>query len=250
MARAKKKMATARPVQRATGEATKQSNGRAAATARTNAPSSIQPPLTLDLEAALKHLRQTAPRMAALIRSRVRPELKRTRNPYRELTRAIIYQQLSGKAAATICARFVALYPGVTFPRPEMVVETSFERLRSVGLSKQKASYVLDLASRYARGEIQHRRFARLSNEEISAELVQVKGIGQWSADMFLLFGLNRPDVLPVGDLGVQKGMQIYFDLPALPKPAEMVTLAEPWRPYRSIASWYMWRVAENGLEG
>ncbi|MFN8547429.1 MAG: DNA-3-methyladenine glycosylase [Candidatus Eisenbacteria bacterium] len=248
MARATTKTPKQPPANGADAKSGAQSEGRPAASPRAGA-ASVQAPSTLDLAAALKHLRGTSPRMAAVIRSSVKPELKRTRNPYRELTRAIIYQQLSGKAAATICARFVALYPGVTFPRPEAVLETPLETLRSVGLSKQKASYVVDLASRYCRGEIQHRRFARLSDEEISAELVQVKGIGQWSADMFLLFGLNRPDVLPVGDLGVRKGMQLYFDLPELPKPAEMMTLAEPWRPFRSIASWYMWRVAENGLE-
>ncbi len=188
--------------------------------------------------------------MAAIIRAHGRPELKRARDPFRELARAIIYQQLSGKAAGTICGRFEALFPGTRFPLPEQVLEMPLETLRSVGLSKQKASYLLDLSAKYAGGEIEHRRFSRLSDEAISEELIKVKGIGQWSADMFLIFALNRPDVLPVGDLGVRKGMQVYFELEALPKPAEMQTLGEAWRPFRSIGSWYMWRVSEAGLPG
>lgn len=202
----------------------------------------------LDLDAALRHLRRSHPRMAAVIRAHDRPVLKRARDPFRELARAIIYQQLSGKAAGTICARFEALFEGPGFPKPNQVIDAPLESLRACGLSKQKASYLIDLSTKYASGEIEHQRFSRLADERISEELLKVKGIGQWSADMFLIFALNRPDVLPVGDLGVRKGMQVYFDLEALPKPSEMIALAEAWRPFRSIGSWYMWRVAEAGL--
>jgi DNA-3-methyladenine glycosylase II len=191
------------------------------------------------------------PTMAALIRAHGAPTFARTRNPFQSLARAIVYQQLAGAAAATIYGRFVALYPDLPaggFPTPEALLATPLPRLRGAGLSQQKASYLLDLAAHFADGRIQPRRFGRLSDDEIAAALIPVKGIGRWSVDMFLMFGLNRPDVLPTGDLGVQHGMRIYFGLRGVPTPAAMERLAERWRPFRSIAAWYMWRVKENGL--
>lgn len=184
--------------------------------------------------------------MAALIDHHGPPDVRRTRNAFRTLARAIIYQQLSGKAAGTIYARFVALYPGRRFPRPRDVTQTPLSTLRSVGLSAQKASYLHDLAGRFCDGTIRTRHFARLTDDDLATLLCQVKGIGPWSVDMFLIFGLARPDVLPVGDLGIRRGMMRFFSLPALPAPAEMRDLAAPWRPFRSLASWYMWRVAET----
>ena len=121
-------------------------------------------------------------------------------------------------------------------------------KLRSAGLSRAKAAYLLDLAAKFDDGTVQPRRFRGASNDEIADSLLAVKGIGQWSVDMFLMFGLCRPDVLPVGDLGVRKGVQGYFDLKELPKADQMAELTESWRPFRSVGSWYMWRVAENGL--
>jgi len=185
--------------------------------------------------------------MATLIAQYGPPRLRRTRNAFQSLAQAIIYQQLSGKAAGTILGRFVSLYPERRFPRPADVLATPFVQLRSAGLSGQKASYLQDLAAKYADGTLQPRRFARMSDEEIGQALILVKGIGQWSVDMFLIFAPNRPDVLPVGDLGVRKGLQRFFHLPALPLPDEMRRLAEPWQPYRSVGTWYMWRVVEAG---
>ena len=205
-------------------------------------------PRAVVMEHALAHLGQGDPRMARLIERHGPPPLRRTTNVFASLARAIIYQQLSGKAADTICGRFEALWEGDSFPLPEQVLAAPPDALRGVGLSRQKASYLLDLAARFSRGEVRADDFDQLSDEEIARELTAVKGIGQWSADMFLIFALNRPDVLPVGDLGIQKGMQIYFRMRGLPKPERMVRSAAPWRPYRSIASWYMYRVAENGL--
>jgi DNA-3-methyladenine glycosylase II len=200
------------------------------------------------LRIALKHLRASGGAMPALIARHGTPSLSRTRNTLQSLARAIVYQQLSGKAAGTIYGRFLALYPGGRFPTAERLLATPFDDLRGVGLSRGKASFLLDLAAKFADGTIQPRRFARATEAEIAETLLQVKGIGQWSVDMFLIFGLNRPDVLPVGDLGVQRGMMRYFGRGAMPTPKQMVRLAEPWQPYRSIATYYMWRVSDDGL--
>jgi DNA-3-methyladenine glycosylase II len=202
----------------------------------------------IDLPAALRHLRRVQGPMRALIARHGAPALRRTRNSFESLGRAIIYQQLSGSAAGTIYRRFLALYPQARFPRPEALLATPFETLRGVGLSRAKALALHDLAAKLADGTVRPRAFARMDEDALRQALTQVRGIGPWSVDMFLIFGLLRPDVLPVGDLGVRKGMQLYFGLSDLPAPPAMQALAEPWRPYRSAASWYMWRVVENGL--
>ena len=202
---------------------------------------------SIDLSKGLKHLHTIDPGMVELTAVHGVPSLKRTRNAFASLGRAIIFQQLSGRAAQTIYTRFRKLFPGSRFPTPDRLLQASKGQLRSVGISQQKATYLLDLASKFADGTIRVRRFGRLSNEALAAELTQIKGVGQWSVDMFLLFGLNRPDVLPVGDLGIRKGMQRYFGCDALPKPPQMVQFAAPWSPFRSLASWYMWRVAGSG---
>ena len=202
----------------------------------------------IDIPTALEHLAATDDAMRALIALHGPPALSRTRNSFASLGRAIIYQQLSGKAAGTIYRRFLGLFPRRRFPRPDQLLATPPTTLREVGLSRAKASYLLDLAARYADGTIRPRRFARASDDELQDMLTQVKGIGPWSVHMFLIFGLLRPDVLPVGDLGVRKGMQQYFELDGLPTPRVMAELAESWRPYRSAAVWYMWRLLESGL--
>jgi 3-methyladenine DNA glycosylase/8-oxoguanine DNA glycosylase len=207
-------------------------------------------PIDLDLAAALAHLRGVAGPMARLIDEHGPPPLSRTRNSFESLVRAIVYQQLSGRAAETIYRRFLDLFPRRRCPRPAALLAVPVERLRAAGLSRGKAVYLRDLAARFEDGTIAPRRFRRASSAEIGAMLLAVKGIGPWSVDMFLLFGLCRPDVLPVGDLGVRKGMACYFGLRALPAPAAMESLAAPWRPYRSVASWYLWRCAEEGVPG
>jgi DNA-3-methyladenine glycosylase II len=202
----------------------------------------------LHLPAALRHLRRAHGPMRALIARHGAPALQRTRNSFQSLGRAIIYQQLSGSAAGTIYRRFLALYPQQRFPRPDVLLATPFETLRSAGLSRAKTASLLDLAAKFADGTVRPRMFSRMDEEALRQALTQVRGIGPWSVDMFMMFGLLRPDVLPVGDLGVRKGMELYFGLSGLPAPAEMYELAEPWRPFRTAASWYMWRAVENGL--
>lgn len=202
----------------------------------------------LDLKKALRHLRRVDGPMDELIRIHGQPTFKRTRNAFASLGRAIISQQLSGKAANTIYGRFLDLFPRRRFPTPAQLLDIPTADLRRAGLSRAKASYLQDLARRFSDGTVQPRRFRGASNAEIADSLLLVKGIGQWSVDMFLMFGLCRPDVLPVGDLGVRKGVRTYFELEALPDSDEMHSLTEAWRPFRSVGSWYMWRVAEAGL--
>jgi DNA-3-methyladenine glycosylase II len=162
------------------------------------------------------------------------PTLKR-------LARALVSQQLSVKAAATIFKRFVALYPDADFPLPEQVVETPIETLRSVGLSRQKASYLQDLCGRVHRGELALDALGTMSDDEVMATLTAVKGIGRWTAEMILIFQLERPDILPVDDVGLLRSIQRVYGLKRRPTSKQVLRLGQKWRPYRSIASWYLW---------
>ena len=200
----------------------------------------------LDLDAAMRHLSRAEPRLRPLIERHGRPRLRRTPNYFQSLVRSIIYQQLSGKAAATIYERFLQLFPTRRFPTHKAVRAIPLARLRSAGLSGQKAIYLHELAQKYLTGDIRPRRFRHMNDAEITAALTQLKGVGPWTADMFLIFALNRPDVLPVGDLGVRKGMKRLCDLPELPDAETMRHLAAPWKPFRSAASWYLWRLLEE----
>jgi 3-methyladenine DNA glycosylase/8-oxoguanine DNA glycosylase len=200
----------------------------------------------LDVEAALRHLRSAEPRLRTLIERHGPPRLQRTRNSFQSLARSIIYQQLSGKAAATIYRRFLQLFPTHRFPTPAAVRSMPVARLRSAGLSRQKATCLHALARNYLQGDIRPRRFNQMSAAEITVTLTRVKGIGPWTADMFMIFALNRPDVLPVGDLGVRKGMQRLCTLATLPDAETMRRVASPWRPFRSAASWYLWRMLDE----
>lgn len=165
---------------------------------------------------------------------------------FQSLAEAIIYQQLSGKAADTILKRFVALWPSTKFPTPDDVLKVKTEKLRAIGLSGQKAAYMKDLAAKFKDGTINPKLFNKMSDEEIIEHVVAVKGIGEWTAQMFLMFTLHRPDVLPTGDLGIQKGFQRVFKLRAKPSPAQMERLARPWAGHRSLACMYLWRLLDD----
>ena len=165
---------------------------------------------------------------------------------FQSLAEAIIYQQLSGKAAGTILKRFVALFPKTTFPSPEQVLKIKTEKLRSAGLSGQKASYLKDLAAKFKDGTINPKIFSKMSDAEIIEHVVAVKGIGEWTAQMFLMFTLARPDVLPTGDLGIQKGFQKLFALRNRPSPKQMEKLANGWRGHRTAACMYLWRLQDE----
>ncbi|MCX6820326.1 MAG: DNA-3-methyladenine glycosylase [Candidatus Adlerbacteria bacterium] len=196
-------------------------------------------------EASIKILAKDK-RFAPLIKAYGPAQLGREARPFEALIRSIVYQQVSGKAAATIFKRFTELFPGKKFPTPEEVSAMGFIKLRGAGLSGQKATYIQDLAQKFADGTIKHRAFKKMTSDEVIAHVTQVKGIGVWTAHMFLIFTLNRPDILPTGDLGIQKGFQIVYGLKKLPTPTQMETLAKPWRAHASAASWYLWRVADD----
>ncbi len=196
-------------------------------------------------EESLKVLKKDK-RFAALIKKHGAPVMRERGNPFQSLVRSIIYQQVSGKAAATILARFEALFPGNKFPTPEEVLSMPLQKLREAGLSSQKSSYIKDLAEKFVDGTVQHKKFKKMTNEEVIAHVTAVKGIGVWTAHMFLMFTLERLDVLPTGDLGVQKGFQIFYGLKKLPTHDQMEKLAKDWREHASIASWYMWRLADE----
>jgi 3-methyladenine DNA glycosylase/8-oxoguanine DNA glycosylase len=165
------------------------------------------------------------------------------------VARSIVFQQLSGKAAGTIHGRFQGLYGGRT-PLPAELASTPDEHLRSIGLSRQKSAYLKDLGARVASGELPIETLHELSDEEIISALTQVKGIGQWTAQMFMMFRLGRPDVLPDGDLGVQKGIQRAYRLRKLPSPERVKKIGAKWAPYRTIASWYLWRSLDTPTPG
>ena len=165
---------------------------------------------------------------------------ERPADPYGALLRAIVGQQLSTKAARTIYLRVIDIFDGQT-PSPEQLLEAEETELRGAGLSGRKAEYLQDLARHVISGELELDRLDELSDEEAIAEIVAVRGLGQWTAEMFLLFHLKRPDILSGGDLGIRKAIQTEYGLAEMPTPARVEEIGEPWRPHRSLASLYLW---------
>jgi DNA-3-methyladenine glycosylase II len=199
--------------------------------------------------AARKKLAAADPTMGALIERIGKIDLKtrlrrrseeKPADAYGALLRAIVGQQLSTKAARTIYGRVCNLFGGTT-PSPEQLLEASEEDLRGAGLSGRKVEYIRDLASHVLSGELELDRLDQLSDEEAIEEIVAVRGLGQWTAEMFLLFHLERPDVLSGGDLGIRKAVQVEYGLDAMPAPQRVLEIGEPWRPHRSLASLYLW---------
>jgi DNA-3-methyladenine glycosylase II len=197
---------------------------------------------------AHRHISATDPRLAALIaRSRrydIAPSL--SIRPFDALAESIAYQQLSGKAAATIWSRVRALYPRRKYLDPKLLLATPDEQLRAAGLSRNKIAAVKDLAAKTIDGTVpSSRALGRMSDDEIIARLIAVRGIGRWTVEMLLLFDLGRPDVWPVDDYGVRKGFAKTFGRRKLPTPKELMKFGERWRPYRSVAAWYFWRALD-----
>jgi DNA-3-methyladenine glycosylase II len=196
---------------------------------------------------ARAHLRRVDPVLAAVIAAvgPYRPADRSGGTHFLALARAMVFQQLSGKAAATIFNRFLALYP-TGEPSPADVIATSDEQLRAVGLSRQKIGYLRDLSTRVARGELPLDHVDQLADADLIAHLVQVKGIGKWTAQMFLMFKLGRADVLPDLDLGIQNAIKrAYRKKKCAPK--DVLRIGAKWSPYSSIACWYLWRSLDNG---
>jgi DNA-3-methyladenine glycosylase II len=196
----------------------------------------------LQLKAAVAHLAAHDPIMAKAITAMGLPTFTPHADYYRELVGSIISQQLSIKAAATIEKRFLALFDGV--PGPQQILAKSVDELRAVGMSNAKATYVRDLATHVQQGTLHINRLPDLNNQEIIKELTAVKGIGEWTAHMFMIFALGRLDVLPVGDLGFKNGVKKLYNLPAVPTPKEVTAIAKKnhWHPYESVATWYAWQ--------
>ncbi len=159
---------------------------------------------------------------------------------FHTLAEAIIYQQLNGKAAVTIFKRFAALAGDPV--TPEGILKLTDAQLRSVGLSRQKSSYLKDMARRASRGELDFTRLPEMTDDEVIKHLTQVKGVGVWTAHMFLMFALRRPNVLPTGDYGIRMAVKKLYKKRKMPKPEVMTKIAKPWEPYRSVACWYLWR--------
>ncbi len=217
-------------------------------------------PKKLDHTAACEHLLRVDRQLARII-SRYGPchmQQETTQSIFEALLESIIYQQLNGKVAATITSRVKALFPENTqrirtrrglvgsFPTPEQILAASDERLRSAGLSRNKLLAIRDLAAKTLDGTVPTLQQARrMSDDELVERLITVRGIGRWTVEMLLIFRLGRPDVFPVDDYGVRKGFAKMRKLAELPKPKELMPLGERWRPYRSVASWYLWRAAD-----
>jgi len=217
-------------------------------------------PKNLDHTSACEHLTRVDRQLAKII-ARSGPchlQQETTQSIFEALLESIIYQQLNGKVAATITARVKALFPENTkrirtrrglvdgFPTPEQILAASEEHLRSAGLSRAKMLAIRDLAAKALDGTVPTVKQAhKMSDEELIERLDSVRGIGRWTVEMLLMFRLGRPDILPVGDYGVRKGFARMRKLAELPKPKELMAYGERWKPYRSVASWYMWRAAE-----
>lgn len=191
------------------------------------------------------------PRLAPIVRQvgRCRLPDSRTHHPFLSLVRALTSQQLSTKAAATIFGRVVDLVGGPEHLTPANLLTVDPARLRAAGLSGQKVSYVRDLAARVDDGRLELHGLQSRTDDEVLEAITAVKGFGRWSAEMFLMFQLNRADIFPVGDLGIVKGMQILLGMKRRPAPVTMLRAAEAWRPYRSVAAWYLWRLVELSPE-
>jgi DNA-3-methyladenine glycosylase II len=196
---------------------------------------------------AEQHLAKACKRMARVLPNHepFPTKFAKSKDPYRALVRAVVYQQLSGKAAATILGRVVALFPDKEFPEPEDLIEIDTTLLRGAGLSRQKSAALKDIAAKRLDGTIpQARSLTRLPDDEIVERLTAARGVGRWTVEMYLIFTLGRPDVLPIDDLGVRNGAQKLYKRSFTPK--ELGKFGERWGPWRSAAAWHLWRVADT----
>jgi DNA-3-methyladenine glycosylase II len=197
----------------------------------------------VDYQRARRHLMRADPVMAAIVKAHGACGLSKRSSELRlrSLTRALVAQQLSVKAAGTIFGRFLALFPGDRFPAPEQILEVPAARLREVGLSWRKAEYLHDLCRRTLDGSLPLDRLDDMSDEDVMRTLTAVKGIGRWTAEMILIFQLGRPDVLPVDDVGLLRAAKQVYGLKRRPTARQFTRMGEKWRPYRSVACWYLW---------
>ena len=203
----------------------------------------------LDIELAVKYLSRDKD-LKTLIDHFGVITLKRRRNYFKSLLRSIIHQQLSGKAARTIENRFLELYNGNRYPTPEEVLKTPAKAIQNVGISRMKTEYIRGLAKIIDDGDIRLEKLSELSNDEVGNVLKEVKGIGQWTVDMFLIFSLNRPDIFPLNDLGIQKGLMLLLGRQKILSRESMLSHSKKWKPYRTLASLYLWKIVDEGMIG
>ena len=203
----------------------------------------------LSIKKAVKYLMKSDPELIPLLDAFKIQDLQPETDYFKSLTRSIVYQQLSGKAAKTISDRFILLYKDKSYPTPVDVINIDHEKLRSVGLSNSKAQYIKNIAHAFLDNPDTYDSLEKMDDQDIIDTLITIKGVGPWTAQMFLMFTLNRPDVFPVTDLGVQKGFQHYYKLSEMPTPGQMLKKSEQWAPYRTVVSLYFWRLLEGPFE-
>jgi DNA-3-methyladenine glycosylase II len=194
---------------------------------------------------AIVHLKKADPVMRAIIERVGAYRIEHREPSFETLVRSIVYQQLSGRVASVILGRLIAMLPGGKVT-PDAILKLTPARMRKAGLSKQKTAYIRDLARKTNKGHVNFETLAGLADHEVIEHLTQVKGIGVWTAHMFLIFALRRPDILATGDLGVRAAIRKAYQLEELPLPAEIEEMAVAWRPYCSVAVWYLWRSLEG----
>ena len=199
----------------------------------------------MDIEAGLDLLKRDK-NMRVLIKKFGSPDYNLRQDYFQSLLRSIVFQQLSGKAAQTIYERFVNLIPKTSNLCPNEVLKLDKDKMRRAGLSFQKINYVRNLADYFENNSFKKKDVEGITDEEISKELIQIKGIGQWTVDMFLMFTLNRADILPCTDLGIQKGIMKILNMKNLPSKKGMENCSRKWRPYRTLACWYLWRMVDD----
>ncbi|XP_047314836.1 uncharacterized protein LOC124918822 isoform X2 [Impatiens glandulifera] len=209
---------------------------------------SIIRPLSADgeIERAIVHLRAADPLLVELIDSLPRPAFDSRLPPFLALTKSILYQQLAYRAGNSVYSRFIELCGGEDGVHPNAVLSISTQLLRQIGVSGRKAVYLYDLANKYNTGILSDQSIIGMDDKSLTTMLSMVKGIGSWSVHMFMVFSLHRPDVLPVSDTAIRKGVQMLYGLVDLPRPSQIEQLCEKWRPFRSVGSWYMWRLVEG----
>ena len=199
----------------------------------------------MDIEAGLNLLKRDK-KMRVLINEFGRPDYNLKHDYFQSLLRSIVFQQLSGKAAQTIYERFVNLIPKNSNLCPNEVLKLDEDEMRKAGLSFRKIEYIRNLSDYFENNPLQKKDVERMNDQEISKELIQIIGIGQWTVDMFLMFTLNRADIFPFTDLGIQKGIMKILKKKNLPSKKEMVNCSSKWKPYRTIACWYLWRMVDD----
>ena len=203
----------------------------------------------VNIDHSIKKLKEIDPNLIRLLNAFKIDNLLPQQNYFKSLTRSIVYQQLTGASAKAIHNRFISIYDNDVYPTPKEVLITPLETLHAIGLSRFKAQYIHNIAEAFNENPIKYETLDQKKDEAVINVLTEIKGVGLWTAQMFLMFTLNRPDVFPATDLALQKGFQFYFDFDQLPKVNEMIEMSQKWRPHRTTVSLFFWRILEGPFE-